>query len=94
MNKGKVASCIGLIKGLANCEPNVRAMNIRRVMLAESSLIENILKDTWTTISSWLNQPLHRVSENEVLRITAMGNKARKERNWFDTKDPGELQNV
>ena len=29
----------------------------------------------------------------DIIR-TAMGKKARKEGNWFDNKDPGELQNV
>ena len=94
MNEGQVSSCIELIKGLANCDPNVRATNIRRVLLADSSMLENILKDTWKSISSWLNQPLCGLTENEVLRLTAMGKKARKEGNWFDTNDPGELQNV
>ena len=89
MNEGKVSSCIGLIKGLTNCDPNVRALNIRRLLLADSSLLEDILRDTWTTISSWLTQSLGGLTENEVLRITTLEKKARKEGNWFDNNSEG-----
>ena len=95
MIKSKVPSCIELVKGLHQCEADVKAMNLR-ALLANSELLEQILKATWKIIITWLDWPCSGLSDDEVLRLrtTVMKVKGDEDTRWFDKDNLGKFHTV
>ena len=88
------STCIELVKGLEQCEPNVKAMNLR-ALLANSSMQTDILKATGDTILVWLNSDGRTdtgLTDEEKLRLRATVMRVKRDRSWFNPNDAGELQ--
>ena len=90
MNGNKVPSCIELVKGLHQCEGNVKAM-ILRALLSNSTFLEELLRATWRTILSWLDWPCSGLTDDEVLRLRTTVMKVKEDTSWFDKNNPGEI---
>ena len=93
MNRNKVDSCKELVKGLHNCEDDVKAMNLR-ALLANTKLRETILADTQQKILSWLDWPCSGLTDDEVLRLRTTIMKVKGDSSWFDPDNLGESQNI
>ena len=63
-------SCIQLVKGLSQCDLNVRGMNLR-VLLGNSKLGKKILKSTWREVISLTEESSSGLTVDEVLRLKA-----------------------
>ena len=67
--RSNVPSCIELVKGLHQCEADVKAMNLR-ALLANSELLEQILEATWKIIITWLDWPCSGLSDDEHMQMS------------------------
>ena len=92
MNRGKQSACIELIKGLAQCEANIKAMNLR-ALLGNSNTLEEILKATSSIVLSWLDPPSSGLTDDEVLRLRAILMKVQKDKSWYEKDNPGKFHN-
>ena len=91
MNTGHLPSCIELVKGLSQCEPDVRGMNLRTLM-ASFKFQDEILKNSFDTILYWLDERSSGLTEEEDLRLRATVMMVREDKLWFKKYHPGELE--
>ena len=91
--RSNTSKCIELVKGLEQCQPNVKAMNLR-ALLANSAKQTDILKATGDPILGWLDSDGNDtgLTDEEELRLRATVLRVKGDKSWFKPNDGGELQ--
>ena len=89
MQRGDEKSCIELVKGLHNCAPNLKAMNLRALVSSKQLSRAVLSSPAGDLVLSWLEGKNTGLARAEELRLTATIMKIQGNTEWYDPTDKG-----
>ena len=80
---------VEIIKTLNGCSPEIRAINLRALIISISSVKEEILRAIGSLISEWVSKKNTGMGREEELRLMTAIMKAHGNIDWYDPNDEG-----